>query len=156
MILRAALLLTSPWLLQAKAFAPTTSSSSHYLFASRRPSSTIHRGGTTADVAVSTETTPGAQQVDRGAFLDDKNSSEQQQQAVVNDENEVDDDSKPLLPENEHQFLKQALLQSVHFTSLPEESLEALINAFEITEYRQNDVIFRQGDTSEGFCVCGG
>ena len=152
--LRAALLLVSPWLLQAKAFAPTSSSSSssHYLF-TRRPS-ILHRPGPRggADVAISTETTDNEQV--NGAFLDDNNNNpenqqQQQQQAVINDYHSEVQDSKPLLPENEHQFLKEALLESVLFTSLPEESLEALISAFERTEYLQNDAIFRQGDTCE-------
>ena len=47
-------------------------------------------------------------------------------------------------------FLKDALLQNVLFTNLPDESLRALMDAFERVEYKQNDVIIRQGDSCEG------
>jgi len=69
-------------------------------------------------------------------------------------ENTNDAPTQTLLPpdnnEHEHEFLKDALLQSVLFTSLPEESLQALVDAFERVEYqRKGDVIYRQGDTCE-------
>ena len=53
-------------------------------------------------------------------------------------------------PSEEQVFLKDALLRNVLFADLPEESLQALIDSFERVEYKQNDVIIRQGDTCEG------
>ena len=75
----------------------------------------------------------------------------------VGDEGDNDDDSKkdvimdekPLLPGDEREFLKEALLQSVLFTDLPSDSLEALMDAFERTEYKQDEVIITQGDSCE-------
>ena len=80
------------------------------------------------------ESSPGA------TFIEQAESKSEEK---VNEES--DDDSRP---NQEQEFLKDALSQSVLFASLPEESLQAIINtdAFECTEYQRNDVIYSQGD----------
>lgn len=61
----------------------------------------------------------------------------------------VTDDDSVDEPDEEQEFLKDALLQSVIFASLPEESLQALMDAFELAEFNRSDVIIRQGDRCE-------
>ena len=51
--------------------------------------------------------------------------------------------------QEKHEFLRQALDENVLFDSLPDEALEALMDAFEQKEFRQGDVIFQQGDACE-------
>lgn len=57
--------------------------------------------------------------------------------------------SEVVPPETEQDFLRDALEQSILFSNLPPESLQAVIDAFERVECKQGDVIYRQGDTCE-------
>ena len=88
---------------------------------------------TTADVGEST-----VEDETNGDVGDDDGSTE-----------DISMDEEALLPEDERDFLKEALLQSVLFTNLPPDSLEALIDAFERTEYEQDEVIITQGDSCD-------
>jgi len=46
-------------------------------------------------------------------------------------------------------FLRKALLKNIMFTNLPESSLDTLMNAFELVELNQTQVIIQQGDPAE-------
>jgi len=79
-----------------------------------------------------------------------------------NDTVEDDDDTtvQTSSRDSKDEFLRESLLQSVLFTSLPEESLQTLMDAFEQVEFQKNDIIYRQGDpidyvyiVAEGECL---
>ena len=124
----AALLLAFLWILQAKAFVPTS-----------------HLNGFRRAIRVhSTDSTP---------IIAEEQQLQQEEKDTGEDGvvygNEQKDSSLLLAPDNEAEFLKDTLLGSVIFSSLPEDSLQVLIGAFERVEFQQNDIIIRQGDSCE-------
>lgn len=129
-------LLASLWLFQAKAFAPVSS---------RRAVSCFHFPG---PPSIGLPVPPASIKSGTTATTEAEQPADALGEEPRPAENNNNDDAPP---ENEHnEFLKDALLQSVLFTSLPEESLQALIEAFERVEFqKKGDVIYRQGDTCE-------
>jgi len=61
----------------------------------------------------------------------------------------LEENMDSLLPDDEDDFLRESLRQSVIFSNLPEDSLQAMMDAFERVEYQQNDTIIQQGDTCD-------